>query len=174
MPEKVSSLDVFDQGDGSYQVKFVAKVPGCLKVSVKINNKELAKSPFTVHVKERRIQVVGELDFVGKVPKVPRGIAVNSEGLTAVSDIGGQCILLYNAKGEYQRELCSYGENEGQFNKPADIIFINDDEVLNCLQQFHVKTGNFVKSFGKEGTGDGEFNFPCGVCMNGFSEYCRN
>ena len=170
--EKVCSMDVFDQGDGSYQVKFVAKVPGCLKVSVKINNKELAKSPFTVHVKERRIQVVGELELVGKVPKDPSAIAVNSEGLIAVGDYGGHCILLYNAKGEYQRELGSYGENEGQFHKPADIIFINDDEVLvadarnHRLQQFNVKTGNFVKSFGKEGKGAGEFNFPCGVCMN--------
>jgi len=53
--EKVSSMNVFDQGDGSYQVKFVAKVPGCLKVSVKINNKELAKSPFTVRVRQRRL-----------------------------------------------------------------------------------------------------------------------
>ena len=170
--EKVSSMDVFDQGDGSYQVKFVAKVPGCLKVSVKINNKELAKSPYTVHVKERRIKVVGKLEFLRKVPKEPSGIAVNSEGLIAVTDFGGHCILLYNAKGEYQRELGSHGENEGQFNEPSDIIFINDDEVLvadgsnNRIQQFNVKTGNFVKSFGKQGTGAGEFNFPIGVCMN--------
>ena len=170
--EKVSSMDVFDQGDGSHQVKFVAKVPGCLKVSVKINNKELAKSPFTVHVKERRIKVVGELEFVGKVPKHPWGIAVNSEGLIAVTDVGGHCILLYNAKGEYQRELGSYGENEGQFDNPFNIIFINDDELLvadagnNRLQQFNVKTGNFVKSFGKGGTGAGEFDRLFGVCMN--------
>ena len=170
--EKVSSMDVFDQGDGSYQVKFVAKVPGCLKVSVKINNKELAKSPFTVHVKERRIKVVGKLEFLGKVPKCPLGVAVNSEGLIAVSDSEGHCILLYNAKGEYQRELGSYGENEGQFNHPVNIIFINDDEVLvadaqnHRLQQFNVKTGNFVKSFGKQGTGAGEFDIPCSVCLN--------
>ena len=170
--EKVSRMDVFDQGDGSYQVKFVAKVLGCLKVSVKINNKELAKSPFTVHVKERRIEVVGELEMVGKVPKDPLGIAVNSEGLIAVSDAEGHCILLYNAKGEYQQELGSYGENKGQLNTPLDIIFINDDEVLvvdsenHRLQQFNVKTGNSVKSFGKQGTGAGEFNFPTGVCMN--------
>ncbi|KAK2552633.1 E3 ubiquitin-protein ligase TRIM71, partial [Acropora cervicornis] len=107
--EKVSSMDVFDQGDGSYEVKFVAKVPGCLKVTVKINNKELANSPFTVHVRERRIQVFGELEFVGKVPEHPSGIAVNGEGLIAVR--------------------------------------------------------NFVKSFGKEGTGTGEFKYPSGVCM---------
>ena len=170
--EKVSSMDVFDQGDGSYQVKFVAKVPGCLKVTVKINNKELAKSPFTVHVKERRIQVVGKLEFVGKIPKDPWGIAVNSEGLIAVSDFKGHCILIYNAEGEYLRELGSYGKDEGQFNRPVDIIFFNDDEVLvadaqnHRLQQFNVKTGNFVKSFGKEGTGAGEFNVPCSLCMN--------
>ena len=71
--EKVSRMDVFDQGGGGYQVKFVPRVPACLKVTVKIN-KELAKSPFTVHVKERRIQVVGELEFVGKVPKDPWGL----------------------------------------------------------------------------------------------------
>ena len=170
--EKISSLDVFDQGDGRYQVKFVAKVPGCLKVSVKINNKELANSPFTVHVKVRRIHVVGELELVGKVPEGPWGIAVNSEGLIAISDARDRCILIYNAKGEYLRELGSYGENEGHFNTPFDTIFINDDEVLvadtnnHRIQQLNVKTGNFVKSFGKEGTGTGEFNFPVGVCMN--------
>ena len=57
-------------------------------------------------------------------------------------------------------------------NWPVDIIFTNDDEVLvadaqnHRLQQFNVKTGNFVKSFGKKGTGDGDFNVPCSVCMN--------
>ena len=101
--EKVSRMDVFDQGGGGYQVKFVAKVPACLKVTVKVN-KELAKSPFTVHVKERRIQVVSELEFVGKVPKDPSGIAVNSEGLIAVSDFKGHCILIYNAEGEYLQQ----------------------------------------------------------------------
>lgn len=89
-----------------------------------------------------------------------------------MSDFTGHCILIYNAEGEYLRELGSYGKNEGQFNRPVDIIFINDDEVLvadaqnHRPQQFNVKTGNFVKSFGKEGTGAGEFNVPCSVCMN--------
>ena len=170
--EKISSVDVFDQGDGRYQVKFVAKVPGCLKVSVRINNKEIANSPFTVHVKERRIQVVGELEFVGKVPERPIGIAVNSEGLIAVSDFDGHCILIYSAKGEYLRELGSYGKNEGQLNNPSSIIFINDDELLvadtenHRIQQLNIKTGNFIKSFGNEGTGNGEFTNPFGVCMN--------
>ena len=127
--EKVSSMDVFNQGDESYEVKF-AKVPGCLKVTVKINNKELANSPFTVHVRERGIQVFGELEFVGNVPEHSSGIAVNGEGLIAVSDFEGHCILIYNAKGQYQRELGAYGISEGQFNQASSIIFINDDEVL--------------------------------------------
>ena len=168
--EKVSSMDVFNQGDGSYEVKFVAKVPGCLKVTLKINNKELANSPFTVHVRERRIQVFGELKFVGKVPEHLSGIAVNGEGMIAVNDFKGHCILICNVKGEFQRELGGYGINEGQFNQPSSIIFINDDEVLAAdqknsrIQQLKVKTGNFVKRFGKEGKRTGEY--PSGVCMN--------
>ena len=68
--------------------------------------------------------------------------------------------------------MCIRDRNEGQFSRLADIIFTNDDEVLvadtynHRLQQFNVKTGNFIKSFGKEGRGAGEFNFPCGVCMD--------
>ena len=35
------------------------------------------------------------------------------------------------------------------------------------IQQLNVQTGNFVKSFGKEGSGDGEFVSPVGVCITG-------
>ena len=113
--------------------------------------------------------MVGKLGFLRKVPKCPSGIAVNSEGLIAVTDYGGHCILLYNAKGEYQRELGSYGENEGQFNNPQDIIFVNDDEVLvadgsnNRIQQFNVKTGNFVKRLwqGRERSRRVQFSLRC-------------
>ena len=58
---------------------------------------------------------------------------------------------------------CGHGENPGQLNRSAGITFLNDDEILvaddgnHPIQQFNVQTGNFVKSFGRKGTGDGEF-----------------
>ena len=34
------------------------------------------------------------------------------------------------------------------------------------IQQFNVRTGNYVKSFGKKGTRDGEFQNPASVCVD--------
>ena len=39
------------------------------------------------------------------------------------------------------------------------------DECNHRIQQLNVQTGNFVKSFGKEGSGDGEFENPVCVCI---------
>ena len=124
-------------------------------------------------MKERRIDVVGELDLKGEIPQKPRGIAVNSKGLIAVSDRERHVILIFDKEGKFVRKLGCHGENPGQLNSPAGITFMNDDEILvadddnHRIQQFNVQTGNFVKSFGKRGTGDGEFKNPKGICMDG-------
>ena len=65
----------------------------------------------------------------------------------------------------------SYGDKNGQLNKRDDVTFLNDDEILvadQCnhrIQQLNVHTRNFVKSFGKKGSGDGEFKNPGSVCI---------
>ena len=41
------------------------------------------------------------------------------------------------------------------------------DELNHRIQQFNVQTGIFVKTFGKKGTGEGEFQTPATVCMDG-------
>ena len=40
------------------------------------------------------------------------------------------------------------------------------DELNHRIQQFNVQTGNFVKSFGKYGKKDGEFQYPVSVCVD--------
>ena len=171
--ENVSSLIICDQDDGHIPVKFTPKVPGRLKIFVKINGEELATSPLTVQVKERLIQVVGELDLKGEVPKGPRGIAVNSKGLIAVVDAERHCVLIFDKEGNFAQKLGCYGNNVGQFNCPCYVTFINDDEILvveewnHRIQQLNVRTGNIVKSFGNKGTGDGEFTNPASLCVDG-------
>ncbi|XP_078346144.1 E3 ubiquitin-protein ligase TRIM45-like [Oculina patagonica] len=171
--DKVDSLIVCEKEDGNFQVKFLPKVPGTYSITVKINGDKLANSPFTVQVKERRLDVVGELDLKGEIPQTPFGIAVNSKGLIAVADRGGHRVLIFDKEGKFVRELGRYGKNPGQFNVPSGVTYLNDDEILvadecnHCIQQFNVQTGNFVKSFGKKGSGEGEFQFPKSVCMDG-------
>ena len=171
--QQVASLITLENEEGNFQVKFIPKVPGTYNITVKINGDKLVNSPFTVQVKERRIDVVGELDLKGEIPQAPHWITVNSKGLIAVSDSERGAILIFDKEGKFVRKLGCHGENPGQLNSPAGVIFLNDDEILvadgynHRIQQFNVQTGNFVKSFGKKGTGDGEFKSPRGICLDG-------
>ena len=169
---KVGSLITCEKEDGNFLVKFTPKVPGTYNIKVSINGDNLHKSPFTVQVKERRLEVVGELDLKGQTLTHPDGIAVNSKGLIAVADFHGHCILIFDKHGKYLRKFGYKGENAGQFNSPSGVTYLNDDEMLvaeelnHRIQRFNVQTGNVVKTFGKKGTGEGEFRNPLSVCMD--------
>ena len=171
--DKIGSLTTCGKEDGDFLVKFTPKVPGTFNITVKINGKKLATSPYTVQVKERLIQVVGELELKGETLQGPSGIAVNSKGLIAVADVEKHCILIFDKEGKFVRKLGCYGNIAGQLNYPLDVTFLNDDNILvadqfnHRIQQFNVQTGNSVKSFGKNGTRDGEFQGPVSLCMDG-------
>ena len=170
--ENVASLRTFKNKNDDIHVKFVPTVPGTFNMTVKINGDKLVTSPFRVHVKERRIDVVGQLLLRGKIPESPNWIAVNSKGTIAVSDDEEHCILMFDEDGNVVRKFGSYGEGPGQLTYPAGLTFLNDVELLvvddenNRIQQFNVLTGYLVKSFGKTGTGDGEFKGPEGIFLN--------
>ena len=169
--DQVRSLVTSEKEDGNFQAKFVAKVPGTYEIEVKINGQKLAKSPFSILVKARELNVVGKLDLRGEMLQAPTGIAVNSKGVITVADMDGHCILVFDETGKFARKLGSYGDKNGQLNSPVDVTFLNDDEILvadelnHRIQQLNVHTGNFVKSFGKKGSRNGEFKNPGSVCI---------
>ena len=171
--EQFGSMTTFKREDGRFLVKFTPKVPGTYNIKVTINGDNLHQGPFTVQVKERRLEIVGELDLKGEVLKNPYGIAVNSKGLIAVTDWSGHCILTFDKKGKYLKKFACKGENTGQLENPTGVTCLNDDHILvaeqfnHRIQQFNVHTGNFVKAFGKKGIGEGELKNPRGVCMDG-------
>ena len=75
-----------------------------------INEENLHVMPFTVHVKERQLEVVDELNLKGETLQNPVGIAVNSKGLIAVVNCSGHCILIFDREGKYLRKLGCKGE----------------------------------------------------------------
>ena len=97
--EDVASLRILKKENDDFHVKFVPKIPGTYNMTVKINGDKLVTSPFRVHVKERRIDVVGELVLKGQTPVWPNLIAVNSKGTIAVSDRKEHCILIFDEDG---------------------------------------------------------------------------
>ena len=171
--EQVGSMTTIQREDGNFLVKFTPKVPGTYNIKSTINGDNLHQSPVIVQVKERRLEIVGELDLKGEILQMPYGIAVNSKGLIAVSDSPRHCVLIFDKEGKYLRKFGCKGENAGQFKHPTGVTYLNDDHILvadqfnHRIQQFNVHTGNFVKAFGKEGSGEGELCCPEGVCMDG-------
>ena len=175
--ENVGSLMTSKGEDGTFQVRFTPKVPGSYNVQLAVNAGKLSpKSIFTGHVqvKQRRFEVVGELDLKGEIIQKSRSIAVNSiSRLIAVTDSSGHCILLFDGEGNYLRKIGCKGPSIGQLNTPCGITFINDSEILvadqlnHRIQQFNVQTGKGVRAFGKRGEGVGELRNPKGIFMDG-------
>ena len=102
----------------------------------------------------------------------PAGIAVNSIGMIAVTNHNKHCICIFDREGKFLRQLGWYGGNHGELNTPADVTFVNDDEILVIdggnarIQQFNVHSGNFINSFRRFGYGVGQFKTPRSVCMD--------
>ena len=130
--DKIRSLTTCEKQDGDYTVKFTPEVPGTFNIIIKVNGKEFAGSPYTVQVKQRLIQVVGELKVKGETFEELSGIAVNSKGQIAVSvgDHGSHCILITDKEGNCVRKVGCYGNNVGQLDCPTDVTYLNDDNIL--------------------------------------------
>ena len=123
-------------------------------------------------MKQRLIQVVGELELKKETIGEPRGIAVNSKGQIAIVDSIKHCVFIIDMEGNCLRKVGCHGNKDGQLNGPEDVTYLNNDNILvadelnHRIQQFNVQTGDFVKSFGKRGTREGEFQSPLSVCVD--------
>ena len=99
-------------------------------------------------------------------------IAVNTEGKMVVADHDGHYVYVFDRDGNCLRKLGGKGTNSGQFDSPAGVSFLNDNEILiadegnHRIQHINIQTGTVVKSFGKYGRYRGEFKYPVDVCLN--------
>ena len=169
--DKVASLPFLEKKDESFLVKFIPEVPGTYQITAKYNGNELADSPFVVQTKERWLDVASEWRLEGETPLLrPRGIAVNSVGLTAVTDSESHSIVIFDRERKFVRKLGCHG-SVGKI-KPVSVTYLNDNDILvadesnHRIHQINVHTGNFVKTFGKRGTAEGEFYNPVYVCRD--------
>ena len=164
----VTQITVYNAEDGRFEVKFIPKLPGAYSIEVKINGDRLANSPFNVAVKERELTVVGELDL--KLLEVERvgslfGIAVNTKGNIAVTDIGKHCVYIFDKNGKFLRKIGV----QGKFKDPRGVTYLNDDEILiadtdnSRIKQINIQTGTVVKT---SVAGVGEFYRPFDVCLD--------
>ena len=181
--DKLASLISNEEKDGNFQIKFVPKLPGVYHISAKINGEGLARSPFTVKVQERKLKVDGELHLQDETLKTPAGISVSGKGIIAIANYEKKCILIFDKVNNIVRQVG--GGKAGHLIGPDDVKFINDDEILvadhsgHRLQQFNLHSEKLLNTFGRSGTGMGEFKHPISICMDGkgniiVAEYSNN
>ena len=111
-----AEVQVQDNKDGTYKIKYFAKETGTCSASVKVNGEQIRGSPFKVQVKPRQFRPV--LSFGQKILKYPWGVAVNENDEIAVSDVGNHKIHLFKSDGTHIR---SFG-NQGVHSLRADEI----------------------------------------------------
>ena len=127
---------------------------------------------------------------LNEIPPQKRGLtgpsyttAVSGKGIIAIPDYEKNCILIFDKVNNIVRQVG--GGKAGHLIGPDDVKFINDDEILvadhsgHRLQQFNLHSEKLLNTFGRSGTGMGEFKHRISVCMDGkgniiVAEYSNN
>ncbi|CAH3161694.1 unnamed protein product, partial [Pocillopora meandrina] len=171
----VTNVFVNKRKNGCLQLKFTPKLPGPYGIEVKINGDKLPICQYALNVKERELVIVGELNlklFPGDTLLSLSGIAVNKKGQIALVDDEGHCVYVFDKDGKCVSKIGSQGEEQGQFEQPKGVSYLNDKEILvadfgnDRIQHIDIQTGTVLKSFGQLGSGKGELNGPYDVCLD--------
>ena len=106
----------------------------------------------------------GPLQFNG-----PQGIAVHPHSNKIyVTEYNNHRVQILNEDLTY----CStFGSDNGQFQRPYDISFDSTDNVYvadtdNHRVQVFTANGEYIRQFGKKGSGEGELNEPTGIAID--------
>ena len=164
-----AEMQVQDNKDGTYKIKYFAKETGTCSASVKVNGEHIRGSPFEVQVKPRQFRPV--LSFGEKILKLPWGVAVNEQDEIAVSDIGNQKIHLFKSDGTHIKSFGQHGAHNGAFDWPCGIVFhganiIVAEQSKNSRVQELSRQGEYLRHFGGLGRLDHQLNFPTGLSID--------
>ncbi len=105
----------------------------------------------------------------------PHQIRFDKEGHVWVVDNGYHTVTKFSPQGEVLMTLGTKnepGEDNSHFNQPTDVtvtpsgdVFVSDGYVNSRVVHYD-KNGKFVKTWGRLGTGPGEFSLPHGIASD--------
>ena len=120
--------------------------------------------------KFREIRVPGAGELCGVVYCEERDVYV-------VGDVRVHCLWYIDAgSGAVVRQVGSEGSGEGQFRRPFYLchhhvsegechIYVSDRDI-HCISVY-TASGDYIRRFGSQGSGDRQLSYPCGVCVDG-------
>ena len=156
-----------------YEVSYTAVSRGQHKLHVRLNDKEINGSPFTITVYPDPTQL-GRPERVVTGVKGPYGIAFNSRGKIIVSECQGHQISIFDIRGQRTWTFGSRGNRPEQMDCLEGIAIDDTDNIYVCskhkLQKF-TSSGEMIKCVGQEGRKEGKFNDPHGVGLYNYQVY---
>ena len=163
-----AEVQVQDNKDGTYKIKYFAKETGTCSASVKVNGEHIRGSPFEVQVKPRQFRPV--LSFGEQILKNPWGVAVNEQDEIAVSDVGNHKIYLFKSDGTHIKSFGGEGTQPSEFSRPSGIALHANNIIVaeqnNSRVQEVSKQGQYVSHFGAQGSLDRQLHRPCGLSID--------
>ena len=164
-----AEVQVQDNKDGSYKIKYFAKETGTCCASVKVNGEHIRGSPFEVQVTPRQFRPV--LSFGEEMLTTsPWGVAVNEQDEIAVSDVGNHKIHLFKSDGTHLKSFGGLGTQPSEFNMPVGIAFLVDNIIVTEQHNHRVqevsKQGQYQSHFNEKGSLDRQLHNPCGLSID--------
>ena len=107
----------------------------------------------------------------------PYDVSLDSVGHLYVAEWSNDCITKLTSTGQYITRFGSPGTTPGKLYRPSSLIVSNDlvyvSEACGRRVSIFDTKGKFLHCFGKEGSGEGELDYPHGITVDtfGFSLY---
>ena len=132
---------------GIYSITFTPRVRGRHDLTVIVNGKEIAGSPFRVFVKIHPTQLGQPVRTITGLNQ-PCGIAINSKQQLVVAEAGGKKITIVERDGKRVQTI-EYGKLDprGVATGPDGAIYVTDN--VGCLFKFDEK-GRHIKTVRNE------------------------
>ena len=163
-----AEVQVQDNKDDAYKIKYFAKEAGTCSASVKVNGEHIRGSPFEVQVRPRPFRP--RLSFGEQILKYPWGVAVNEQDEIAVSDVANHNIHLFKSDGTHIKSFGGMGAQHGEFDFPSGTVYHGDNIIVaeqgNHRVQVLSRQGGYLRHFGGEGSLDNKLNFPTGLAID--------
>ena len=161
---------VADEGVGSHRVSYCPKFRGKHEIIVRVNDKHISGSPFSVQVYQPPQQLGRSQAMIDGV-KGPRGITLSRQGNLLVSEWNGGKIVEFNRVGQQIRSFGTHLRHPaGIATDKAGNIYVTDAAGEQSRLVKFSPDATVVKEIGRRGDKFGEFEHPRGLAITKQSE----
>ena len=165
-----------DNDDGTYSISFTAQSAGEHELEVNIGGHPIRGSPFTLSVRQPRTASYDALSQqkVFNTYNSPWDVAFTENGALAVAEYGYHTVSLYSTEGKRLHTFGTpntYGSSDDYFNRPSgvaingDVMYVTENN-NHRVKKLRLSDKTFISKFGSNGTSDGQFSNPRGICID--------